>query len=74
MVGRPAGRFCDRGHLLAGQPEPVDRGLEAMRYSAESLQAEFEGDFELVDSAEDLHRTPAGGEQKFTYFLLRFKD
>jgi len=46
-------------------------GLEAVRYSPESLQAEFGGEFELVDSAEETHHTPAGGEQKFMYCYCR---
>ena len=46
-------------------------GLDVVRYSPESLHAEFGSDFELVDRAEETHHTPAGAEQKFMYCCLR---
>jgi SAM-dependent methyltransferase len=46
-------------------------GLDVVRYSPESLQAEFGSDFELVDRVEETHHTPAGAEQKFMYCCCR---
>ena len=46
-------------------------GLDVVRYSPESLHVEFGQDFALVDSAEETHHTPAGGEQKFMYCYCR---
>ena len=46
-------------------------GLEVIRYSPESLHAEFGAGFQLVDSARETHRTPFGTEQKFIYCLCR---
>jgi len=46
-------------------------GLDVVRYSPESLHAEFGSDFELVDRAEETHHTPAGAEQKFMYCCCR---
>jgi SAM-dependent methyltransferase len=46
-------------------------GLPVCRYGAAALAAGFAPAFSLVASERDLHRTPAGGEQAFTYVLLR---
>lgn len=46
-------------------------GLDVMRYSPNGLHHAFGQDFELVDSASETHRTPAGAEQKFTYCYCR---
>lgn len=46
-------------------------GLPVRRYDAASLAAQFSPAFSLVASERDLHRTPAGAEQAFTYVLLR---
>lgn len=48
-------------------------GLEVVRYSPESLGAEFGRDFELLDHSSETHRTPAGVEQKFMYVRLQKK-
>jgi SAM-dependent methyltransferase len=47
-------------------------GLPVARYSAETLHREFDGGFELVDSARELHVTPGGSTQSFQYCLCRF--
>ncbi len=64
------------GHLVVATfaPEGPTRcsGLDVTRYAPADLAREFgEDDFELVDSCPDLHRTPAGVEQRFTYAVLR---
>lgn len=47
-------------------------GLDVARYSPARLSAEFGRDFELVDSASELHYTPSGGTQAFTYYIGRY--
>lgn len=42
-------------------------GLEVARYSPESLHAEFGTGFALVESHRELHTTPGGSTQAFTY-------
>jgi SAM-dependent methyltransferase len=54
---------------LAG-PESCS-GLDVARYSAESLSAEMGDMFELLESVDDIHRTPWGAEQAFVF--CRFK-
>lgn len=46
-------------------------GLEVQRYDAEGLADEFGGQFELVSQVPHLHHTPSGGEQRFTFAVLR---
>lgn len=46
-------------------------GLPVAHYSAELLAAEFGDDFELARSVRDVHRTPSGAEQPFTFVVLR---
>lgn len=46
-------------------------GLPVVRYDAQTLQAALGADFELLDSAAEVHRTPWDSEQQFTYILCR---
>lgn len=46
------------------------RGLDVVRYSAESLHSEFGGHF-LLESSEELHQTPFGTVQQFLYCHCR---
>ena len=46
-------------------------GLDVMRYSPDSLDDEFGGDFELIESLRETHPTPFGTEQKFIYCYCR---
>lgn len=46
-------------------------GLEVARYDADGLAREFAEGFVLATGLADVHRTPAGGEQRFTYASLR---
>jgi len=48
-------------------------GLEVARYSANALHAEFGADFHLLSSARQIHITPWGAEQAFTYCLCRYE-
>lgn len=45
-------------------------GLDTLRYSPEALCQELGTDFELIRSLSEMHRTPSGNEQKFSYCLL----
>lgn len=63
------------GHLIIATfaedgPEQCS-GLPVMRYSPEQLQAEFGSSFTLIEHAEEQHRTPLGGFQKFIYCHFR---
>lgn len=49
-------------------------GLEVARYSPRQLQEEFGEGFAPVESHRELHRTPGGSEQAFTYVVLRVVD
>jgi 2-polyprenyl-3-methyl-5-hydroxy-6-metoxy-1,4-benzoquinol methylase len=46
-------------------------GLPVCRYDAHSLAAEFSAAFDLVRSEREVHSTPAGVEQPFTWVVLR---
>jgi ubiquinone/menaquinone biosynthesis C-methylase UbiE len=46
-------------------------GLEIVRYSPDSLHAEFGSHFNLVQSTSESHITPFGTEQKFIYCYCR---
>jgi 2-polyprenyl-3-methyl-5-hydroxy-6-metoxy-1,4-benzoquinol methylase len=46
-------------------------GLEVSRYSPDTLHAEFGTGFRLLESHRELHTTPAGMKQAFTYCVCR---
>jgi SAM-dependent methyltransferase len=48
-------------------------GLPITRYSATELHATFGSAFHLVESERELHRTPSGVEQRFTYCWCRYE-
>ncbi len=48
-------------------------GLDVARYSPTALHDEFGPDFRLLASERELHTTPAGNQQAFTYCLCRFE-
>ncbi len=45
--------------------------LEVVRYNPDSLHDEFGGNFDLVHSTSESHKTPFGTEQKFIYCYCR---
>jgi len=47
-------------------------GLEVARYAPDGLHAEFGADFQLVESHREVHTTPTGASQAFTYCVCRF--
>lgn len=66
---KPGGHLLIATFSLAGPPKCS--GLEVMRYSAETLQAELGADFELLRRLDEEHHTPAGAVQNFVYCLFR---
>jgi 2-polyprenyl-3-methyl-5-hydroxy-6-metoxy-1,4-benzoquinol methylase len=46
-------------------------GLDVVRYDPQSLHREFGVRFHLLESCEELHRTPFGTDQQFLYCLCR---
>jgi SAM-dependent methyltransferase len=48
-------------------------GLDVVRYSAAALHAALGGDFQLLRSQRERHRTPDGVEQAFVYCLCRYE-
>jgi SAM-dependent methyltransferase len=73
-------RRCVRpgGHVIVasfGQDGPTRcSGLEVMRYSPETMHAEFGPVFRLLDSVREEHHTPSGTIQAFVYCLCRVED
>ena len=48
-------------------------GLDVARYSPEALHREFGSDFRLMESRHEVHRTPGGSRQEFTYCVCRYE-
>lgn len=46
-------------------------GLDVVRYTPDSMHAEFGAGFRLVDSTREEHHTPSGATQAFVYCLCR---
>jgi SAM-dependent methyltransferase len=63
------------GHVLVatfGPEGPTQcSGLDVVRYSAVTLQAEFGAGFKEIASAREVHTTPWGAEQEFMYCYLQ---
>jgi SAM-dependent methyltransferase len=47
-------------------------GLDVARYAPDALHHEFGEDFSLIESAREVHVTPRGTPQAFTYCLCRY--
>ena len=64
-----------RGHVIistfALEGPPKCSGLDVVRYSPQNLHEEFGNEFELIESASEVHLTPFGTKQKFIYCYLR---
>ncbi len=63
------------GHVIVATfgldgPEKCS-GLDVVRYDAENLHGEFGPKFRLLDSVTELHETPWGTPQQFTYCFCR---
>lgn len=48
-------------------------GLPVVQYRPETLHAEFGTDFQLTESLQEAHVTPAGSEQRFVYCYCRME-
>jgi ubiquinone/menaquinone biosynthesis C-methylase UbiE len=48
-------------------------GLDVARYSATELHGAFGANFALIESHREIHVTPSGGQQAFTYCLFRYE-
>lgn len=66
---RPGGQVI-LATFAADGPERCS-GLDIVRYSPAALHAELGPAFQLVESAAEVHATPAGGAQKFSYCRFR---
>lgn len=67
--------LADDGHVIIATfglngPEKCS-GLPVVRYDADKLSAELGGELDLIESRDELHRTPGGATQTFTCFRLR---
>ena len=66
------------GHIVIGcfAPDGPERcsGLPVTRHAAADLVKLFAPAFDPVARSRELHRTPAGREQAFTYVVLRRRD
>lgn len=69
---RPGGYLLVATFALDG-PERCS-GLPICRYDPASLADAFAADFDPVNDSRELHATPMGGQQAFTYLLLRRRD
>jgi len=73
--GRLPALSTSGGHVIVSTfgPEGPAKcsGLEVMRYDAASLRGEFGGQFRLVESSKELHKTPFGTTQQFLYCYCR---
>lgn len=54
-------------------PEGPERcsGLPTVRYAPEALERELGPELELIESRDEVHRKPDGGEQRFVYCRFR---
>lgn len=68
------GAVSANGHVIiatfALDAPPKCSGLDVVRYSPESLSAEVGQAFELVETLDEVHVTPAGTKQRFIYCRL----
>lgn len=66
------------GHLIIATfgPEGPEKcsGLEVVRYDAQALQDELGRAFRLLWHRTEIHRTPAGAKQQFTYCDFQLVD
>jgi SAM-dependent methyltransferase len=66
---RPAGSLIIATFALQGPPRCS--GLEVARYDASGLARELGDEFVMQESVTDVHRTPSGVEQAFTYAMFQ---
>jgi hypothetical protein len=64
------GGFAIIGTFAKDGPEQCS-GITVARHSAESIAHLLRADFELIDTVDQLHRTPHGVDQHFVWVVLR---
>ncbi len=69
-AGLPVGGTLIMGTFAIGGPDKCS-GLPIVQYSPASLKAELGDQFELLESKEQVHSTPAGSSQLFNWCLFR---
>lgn len=66
------------GHLIiaAFAPEGPEKcsGLPVRRYDVSLMNRTLGGQFTLLESCEESHRTPAGMSQQFNYYLYEYQE
>jgi SAM-dependent methyltransferase len=66
------------GHVIVATfgPEGPNKcsGLDVVRYDPEALHREFGSEFRLVKHAMELHQTPIGSTQQFTYCYFKVSE
>jgi SAM-dependent methyltransferase len=77
-VEQARGSIRPGGHIIVASfaPDGPERcsGLEVMRYTPNSMHAEFGPGFTLTASTREEHRTPSGTVQQFVYCLCRVEQ
>jgi len=68
---KPGGYLIIAAFAIGG-PDQCSK-LDIVQYDAPKLMAALGNEFELLDTVEELHITPANKEQQFGYFLLQKK-
>ena len=66
----PVGGHAIIAAFAIGGPEKCS-GLDIVQYDLEKLTKALGPGFKLVEQASENHMTPAGGEQKFSYFHMQ---
>lgn len=69
-LGVDAGGIVVLGTFAEDGPQQCS-GLPTARYDAQTLAAHFAEDFVVIDQLRNVHRTPWGSEQPFTWVVLR---
>ena len=66
------------GHVIVATfgPEGPTKcsGLDVVRYGPEALHSQFGTAFRLIEHRTELHRTPMGSTQQFTYCYCKVSD
>lgn len=70
---RPGGHLIVAAFAIDGPAKCS--GLDIVQYNSDKISAELGGDFELIETRDELHITPASKEQAFSYFrFVRTQD
>lgn len=68
---KPGGHLILSSFAIGG---PIKcSGLDICQYDSSKLQNELDDNFKLMEETGEIHLTPAGREQKFSYFRFTFR-